>query len=341
MTSFRVDIASIEKKFPKGMTVPPLLKPLGAFLAKLEHGSLGYFEAMAGGKYRDDALSKEANKKIADATGIFMSFGEGSELALWNHGEGPPAVVLIDSEGQHRTVAPSFEAFLDAWSKRKSGTELDGKYLDDAPEQQHEKLRAWLRAKKVTATKAKAPDFAKWVAKLSKTDAPPKSDGLPPPPKDMAARALASLGKGASDPKLAALLAELGIDLKSYKTADAQRHLIVAPHGYKLSFRQKKLDGVEFTNKGYSSWDYVNGKDAVYEAYPHDVFKGAGPTDKIDAIKKKLGKTHDEDAEGGRYYWTLPGNVQLFVSCVDNDETDGPLKPGTVEYFSISIREGR
>jgi len=165
---FSVHLSSVEKKFPKTIEVPELLKELAPWLAKVPFGSLGYFEILAGDKYRDNSLSPKANKAIADATGIFMTFGEGSHVALWNHGTKIPAVVRLDSEGQHATLAPSFEAFLLDWSKRKTDTELDGLYLDEGPPQQHDKLAGWLAKRNVKAPVAKAPDFAKWVDSVSK-----------------------------------------------------------------------------------------------------------------------------------------------------------------------------
>lgn len=339
MANFSVNLTSIEKKFPKKMTVPPLLKAFGQWVAKQPRGSLGYFEVMAGGKFRDDSLSKEANKTIADATGIFMLFGEGSELALWNHGDGPPAVVLIDSEGQNRTVASSLEAFLTKVAKRDTDTELDGDGDDDDVPQKHKELAAWLKTKKVTAAKRTAPDFGKWVTKLSKVDAPPKAGGLPAPPKDMAARGIASIGKKANDPKLAALLAELGIDLKNYKTADAQRHLYVPKHGYKLQFEKGTLKALEFTAAKHESWDYVNSKHASFEAFPFEIFKGVKITDSLAVMKKKLGKPVKESEELGTYYWDLPGNVRFLVSVIAPDDEDEKIPPGGISYIYVGAKK--
>jgi len=338
MAKFSVNLASFAKTFPRGIAVPPLLEAFGQWVSKLPHGSLGYFEVMKGGKFADGALSRDANKQIADATAIFLMFGDGSELALWNHGDGPPAVVLIDSEGQHRTVASSLEAFLEACGRQDTDTELDGKYLDDAPPQRHKELAAWLRARKVKVAKRKAPDFGKWVHALAKVDAPPKASGLAPPPKDMAARAIAALGKPASDAKLAGLLAELGIDLKRYKTADSQRFLLVPPHGYALSFEAKKLKRVEFTNAGYVSWDYVNGKDAKFAAFPHEVWKGVKATDKLATALKKLGKPSDATPSAGLYYYKLPGGAQALVKGFDEDVDDDGIAKDALRYITIGVR---
>jgi hypothetical protein len=327
-----VDLASIEKTLPKGIRLPPLLRALGEWLGTLRHGSLGYFEVMGGSRFADGALSKDANKKIAGATGIFMSFGEGSALAFWKHGKTPPAIVLLDSEGQHRTVAPSLEAFLIAWSKRETGTELDGKYLDDAPAQRHAELAAWLREHDVEPAPGDAPNFGAWFAEIAKSDAPPDPADLPAPPEDMAPRVLAALGKLAKDPELAALLAELGIDLARYKTADAQRHLLVPVHGYALSFEKKVLKRVTFANAGYRSWDYANAKHAAFNAFPHEIVKGMRITDDLAVVKEKLGKAESESAERGTYYYR-----EGLLSVVAPDVVDGPIPPGTIQYFANGV----
>lgn len=331
MVNFPVNLASIEKKLPKTMTMPPLLRSFGQWVAKIPQGSLGYFEAMAGDKFVDDSLPLDANKEIAGATGVFMIFGEGSMVALWNHGEGPPAVVLIDSEGQHRTLAPTLEAFLEAWSKQKTGTELDGMDLDDDEPQRHKELARWLAEKKVRAERRKAPDFGRWIDTLVKSAAPPKAKELPGPPKDMAKLAMAAIGRPATDPKVNALLTALGIDFAKYKTADAQRHMLVPRHGYRLSFEKKKLVEVLFANQGLTRFDYVNGKDARFAAFPHEVLKGAKTTDTLDVIRRKVGKFDSEDVEWGAYRCELPGGAKLVVSCAVRGK-----KKGTVEYIMLS-----
>ena len=340
MATFSVNLASIQKKFPKGMQVPPLLEAFAPWVAKMLDGSLGNFEVMAGGKYVDGALSAEANKKIAAATGIFMSFGEGSQLALWNHDDdAPPAVVLIESEGQHRTVAPSLEAFFEAWSKQKTETELDGKYLDDGPPQRHAELAAWLRTQKVNVEKRKAPHFGKWIEKLSKVDAPPSANGLPAPPKDMATRAIAALGKPASDAALSSLLGELGIDLKSYKTADAQRALYAPSRGYALSFEKKVLKSVLFANKGYTSWSNGTGREETFAAYPHAVINGANVTDTLKNVKAKIGTVDDENPDAGLYYFKVsaPSGAAGLIRCATPD-SGGDVPVGAVLAISVGVR---
>lgn len=324
MGNFMVDAPSLDKHFPRTMEVPPLLRVFAQWVAELPRGSLGHFESLAGGKFSDSGLSRAANKTIAAAVGIFMTFGEGSELALWRHDDGPPAVVLIDSEGQHRTVAGTLEAFLTDVSKRRSDTELDGRDGDDAPPQRHQELAAWLRAAKVKVPEAKGklPDFGAWVTSLIGTDAPPSSSGLPAPGLDMATRTIAALGKPASDPAVVALLAELGIDLKKYKTADALRALLVPLHGYALSIEGKKLKSVEFTNQGYSCWDPSGGADATFAAFPHEVVPGVRTTSTVKAALSALGPPSDSTPAAGLYYYVLPGSTHVLVKGADEDYPD-------------------
>lgn len=331
MAKFPVNLSSIQKKLPNGMSVPPLLEAFGKWVSKMPQGSLGYFERMSGGKFADDALTKDANKAIAGATGVFMTLGEGSMLALWNHGDGPPAVVLLDSEGQHRVLAPTLEAFLVAWSKKKTGTELDGYDFDEDEPQRHAELAAWLEENEVHARRRKVPDFGAWFDEIASDKPAPEAGELPPPPADMAEYAVAAIGGSAKDPKVKALLAAVGIDFAKYKTADAQRHLLVPRHGYSFSFEKKKLQEVTFAAEGRTAYDYVNGKGVRFAPFAHEVFKGAKTTDTLDVIREKIGRFDSEDAEWGAYACDLPSGAKLIVSCFVRGR-----RKGRVEYIKLT-----
>lgn len=331
MATFPVDLRSLQKKFPKGLSVPPLLQAFGEWVSTVQQGSLGYFERMAGGKFADDALSTDVNKTIDSAIGVFLWLGEGSMVALWQHGEGPPAVVLLDSEGQHRGLAPTLEAFLVAWSKQKTGTALDGNDVDDDQLQRHADLAAWLARKKISAEKRKVPDFGEWFDEVAAGPPPPKSGELVPPPENMAEYAIAAVGRSAADPKVKALLAALGIDFAKYKTADAQRHLVVPRHGYSLCFEKRKLETVRFAAEGLTAYDYVNGKDVRFAPFPHAVFAGVRTTDTFAEIKAKVGSFDSEDPEWGAYVCNHPSGVKVQVSLF----TRGRRK-GAVEYIVVT-----
>lgn len=129
MTKYHVDLDSP----PKGVVVPPLLLELGAFVAKQDHGTLGFFDAL-----RIAAIPKA----MKETNGFsFLELPDGSLLALV-----PSGVMLLDSEGDNRELAASLEEFLLLWAKNECGVDE----LDDC---EHGTLKKWLTSKKVKAPK--------------------------------------------------------------------------------------------------------------------------------------------------------------------------------------------
>ncbi|NMO18808.1 hypothetical protein HPC49_40940 [Pyxidicoccus fallax] len=147
-------------KAPKGHEVPPLLAEAGAWIGKQAHGTLGWFDALSA-----EPIPKEWNPEKADRLRreafSFLDLPDGSLLVLVNTGaRTPPAVALLGSEGEARTLANSLEEFLLLWSQGETDIhELD----DEEGASGREALAAWLKAKKVKAPKAKDFDFAAWL----------------------------------------------------------------------------------------------------------------------------------------------------------------------------------
>ena len=129
--------------------VPALLDEVGAFIKTQEHGSLGSFDT-----FGPNSIPKELVDEKAVKNGFsFIELADGSLVALLNVG----AVVLLESEGNHRTLANSLEEFLLLWSKGESDVpDLDeGEGLDA--------FAKWVKAKKLKAPKAKNFDFNAWL----------------------------------------------------------------------------------------------------------------------------------------------------------------------------------
>lgn len=157
MANYTVKLSSA----PKGHEIPSLLRDVGAFVGKQKHGTLGWFDAFAA-----EAIPKEWNEEKAAklrASGFaFMHLPEGSLVALLKGGdEAPPAVALLGSEGEARTVANSLEEFLALWSKGQTDIgELD----DEDGRAGRKALSAWLKDKKVKPPKVKKDfDFESWL----------------------------------------------------------------------------------------------------------------------------------------------------------------------------------
>ncbi|MCX5747187.1 MAG: hypothetical protein NT062_32355 [Proteobacteria bacterium] len=147
---------------PKGHELPPLLRDVGAWIAKQEHGALGWFDGMIAEKIPKE-WSPEHATLLQKRGFVFLTLGEGSMLALLDTGvkAAPPAVVLLDSEGDRRTVATSLEEFLSLWSRGE--TDVDDLDDEEAGAKGRKALGVWLKANKVKAPKAKAFDLQAWL----------------------------------------------------------------------------------------------------------------------------------------------------------------------------------
>ena len=137
-----------------GRPVPPLMARFFEWLTQFDYGDLGYFdlapENLAHSSGWDDI------EHWGPMTWGFMRLPEGSVIALCEAVE-PAAVVYAGSEGELKTLAESFEAFLLAWAL---GEDLDVDELcvmgaeEEPEEQQIEAFRAfkaWLKKSKIKA----------------------------------------------------------------------------------------------------------------------------------------------------------------------------------------------
>jgi hypothetical protein len=156
MAKYMVNVSSA----PEGHDVPPLLLELGTWLGAQDHGALGWFDGLMA-RAIDKEWSEEHADRLRAAGFAFLTLGEGSTLALLKTGaKTPPAVVLLDSEGDRRTVANSLEEFLALWAKGKTDIgDLDEE--ESAPGRRA--LGAWLKEKKIKAPKAASFDFQAWL----------------------------------------------------------------------------------------------------------------------------------------------------------------------------------
>jgi hypothetical protein len=151
---------SVEISPPKGRVVPVLLETLAGWVETQPHGSLGWFDVF--GAFAIPKAWDPANAERLQKSGFaFLDLPEGSLLALLQTGPiSPPAIVLLGSEGDRRTVANSFEEFLALWAKGE--TEISE--LDDEECGAGRKLLAkWLKDHHVRAPKAKDFDFQAWL----------------------------------------------------------------------------------------------------------------------------------------------------------------------------------
>lgn len=171
------DVAAWEKEI--GKPVPPLMAKFLTWLAPYEYGDLGYFELSP--ENLADGTAWEGMERWGASTWAFINLPDGSLIGLCEAVE-PPAVVYIGSEGELRTLAESFEAFLLAIDAGETGTEIDLPD-DEAPEPEQVAARkafsSWIRKSKITAPVVSGQfDFSAYAAgDPPERRAPPSQSG--------------------------------------------------------------------------------------------------------------------------------------------------------------------
>lgn len=212
---------------------PALLDEVATFIATQEHGSLGAFDTFGPSAIPPQLVDEKAVKNGFS----FIELADGSRVALLNVG----AVVLLESEGNHRTLANSLEEFLLLWSKGESGvSDLDdGEALG--------MLAKWVKAKKLKAPKVKRFDFNAWldggateVSRLVAQERRPTAafEKLGPKMQQL----VRMVGRRADDPELVAWVTKtLGKKVPGETRGDSIN--VVAPkHGVELAFAHDILN---------------------------------------------------------------------------------------------------
>lgn len=328
-----------------GHDVPPLLEAFGAWLATQTHGSLGYFDALTIEPV-PPTWHEAAAERLQKAAFTFLNLGDGSLLALLDTGrpKAPRAVVLLDSEGDARTVATSLEELLQLLAKGETGV-AD---LDDEAATGRGALSAWLVAKKVRAPKAKDFDFQAWLDGAPEAEvAPAPAERAPSeallalPPK---LRALADLvGRRADDPVVVAYVAEIGgkvptaaTDMGSSKTVNA------AKLGFTLYFNHDLLnDAFPLVSKTKSSYLPYVSQVALSAKWSEPLPFGLSWNDGPAEIERALGVPHSRPLFDGFYTWWTR-EVQPGISEVSAKTRKGKLELSIVakETIALTSRHG-
>lgn len=305
-----------------GHDVPPLLTAFGAWLATQTRGALGYFDALSIERV-PPTWHEGAADRLQKAAFTFLNLGDGSLLALLDTGrpKAPRAVVLLDSEGEARTVATSLEELLHLLAKGETGVND----LDDEAATGRGALTAWLGETKVKAPKAKDFDFQAWLDGEPEAEpAPSKAPARAPseallalPPK---LRALAALvGRRADDPAVTAYVAEIGgkvptsaTDMGSAKTVGA------AKLGFTLYFNHDILnDAFPLVPKTKSSYLPYVSQVAFTDKWSEPLPFGLGWKDGPDEVERALGAPHTRPLFDGFYTWWTrdiePGISEVYV----------------------------
>ncbi len=324
-----------------GHDVPPLLGAFGAWLATQTRGSLGYFDSLATEPVPPTWHEGAADRLHKDAF-TFLSLGDGSLLALIDTGrpKAPRAVVLLDSEGEARTVATSLEEFLRLLAKGETGVGD----LDDEAAAGRGALAAWLDENTVKAPKAKDFDFQAWLDGQPEAEAAPATAPARAPSEALQAlppklRALADLvGRRADDPAVVAYVAEIGgkvptaaTDMGSAKTVNA------AKLGFTVYFNHDILnDAFPLVPKTKSSYLPYVSQVAFTNKWPEPLPFGLGWKDGPDEVERALGAPHTRPLFDGFYTWWTR-DIEPGISEVKVRTRKGKLELSLVAIRTIDL----
>jgi hypothetical protein len=248
---------TVELSTPGKHTLPPLLTKFGEWLAKQDHGSIGWFDIQT------ESIPKEWNPDVAsrlDRDGFsFLHLPDGSLLALLKTGKKtPPAVVLLGSEGETGTIANSLEEFLILLSRGETG--IDD--LDAEEAEGRSKLKSWLSRNKVEAPQTKGFDFDAYLdgekttskpAKTVRESIPNEIANLPP----LFRRLVQIMGRRADDPEVIDFVTETMKKKVPDSTTDVNKskNVVDSKQGIEMSFgHDVKNDNYPLIPKSKSSF---------------------------------------------------------------------------------------
>jgi hypothetical protein len=129
-----IDMASLERNWPLGRDLPPLVGDIATLLMPIEHGTMGYFE-MKGVRFDDYWIENGAD--LCEQFGFFLLLPDGSKIGMWFHegaANGGEPIVGIGSEGDLELLAPNLKAFVQAWAKGNVWLDLGLSGDEDTPE---------------------------------------------------------------------------------------------------------------------------------------------------------------------------------------------------------------
>lgn len=314
MDTYAVDLESVRTGFPAGMVVPSRLEGFARWLAGVRRGTLGHVDALTGEHFSFWISDDDVNAAMRERLGIFLLLGEGSRVALWDHGTGAPAVVLLGSEGEVRNLAPDLDTFLARWSAGATGVrDLDDYEGGFGAQAAREGLARWLAYNGARPSDvAAAVDVVAWVdslvtagqpareAKLAALAALDAVDLEPSIIRGLIERAGALLGSLTDDDDMLAFGKELGVDLEDVPGPDEFRSLTWPRHGFALEYAW--------------AWEYPNQR--LAKQYP------AAARAALENRRARMLWGITLHADGDRERGTRPGEL------VDFSGFTGPLPAG-------------
>jgi hypothetical protein len=140
-----IDIASVTRHWPTGRNMLPLIGELGTLIKPLPWGILGHWY-MKGESFNEFWVNWCRDGANLDGQfGIFMGFANGTQYAVWYHGDdaaGAHPIVGFGDEGGVTILAANIKAFFSEWASGRGIGWLDPFDCEATPEILAERIGA-------------------------------------------------------------------------------------------------------------------------------------------------------------------------------------------------------
>ncbi len=120
-----IDLASVERCWPVGHTVPQLIIDMAQLISPWKNPSVG-FATIKGSRFDDYWI--ELGGDLSEQFGHFIALPDGTHIAIWYHDhaiKGAEPVIELGSEGELNVLAPNLKSFMSKWAQGAVQRELD------------------------------------------------------------------------------------------------------------------------------------------------------------------------------------------------------------------------
>jgi hypothetical protein len=129
-----IALTDLDRFWPKGKAVPPLIGEVAALIGPWPVGAIGLFFLKAS---QPNDFFIENGADLWNRFGIFVAFANGTEYALWYYDGCPPGaepVVSFGDEGGLNIIAPNLKAFFKSLAAGQGIGQIPNFTFDATPE---------------------------------------------------------------------------------------------------------------------------------------------------------------------------------------------------------------
>jgi hypothetical protein len=164
-----IDLKNFQKYWPKGKTVPKIIYDLAEMISPWPRGLLSQFYITAS---RPNDFAIENGADLWNEFGMFISFANGTEYALWYYKgcpSGAEPVVSFGDEGDFRILASNLKTFLTEWASGRGVGSLEPFEYEATDELLESRkthgaqIMALVEQMPTPSTPTEVPDFATFI----------------------------------------------------------------------------------------------------------------------------------------------------------------------------------